>query len=251
MNFTISNNFKKYKGKIINIINNFKNEGLLIGDSRRNIIKSVIVNDKLFNFKSFKKPNAINRIVYQYFRKSKARRSFEYANFLLSKNFKTPQPIAYIEDYNFFGLTSSYYVCEHLDDTFTLREVLNYPYCDERSNIIKEYVKLIYHLHENGIEFIDNSSGNFLVKKENNGYNIYLVDLNRMNFYNKIKITKRLNNLSRISSDEQIIKIVSTEYSRLSSLPVDFCSSKIFFYSRVRKNKRELKNKLKLYLFLK
>lgn len=251
MNFTISNNYTRSKSKIHDIIKNFKNEGILIGDGGRNIIKHVSVNGKRLNFKSFKKPNPINRIAYKYLRKSKARRSFEYAHLLISKNFNTPQPIAFVEFDNFFGLTSSYYICEHLDNVLTLREIYANPKFEDRETIIKKYTYLMHQLHESGIEFIDNTSANFLIKKEKNDYMFFIVDLNRMSFHNKISYGKRLRNISKTTNDGNLIKIISAEYARLTNLPEDFCYRKITQYSKIRQFKHKLKNKLKFYKSIK
>jgi Lipopolysaccharide kinase (Kdo/WaaP) family len=251
MKIIFSDNYLHYKKIFTRIISNFKNDGVLIGSGKRNVIKHHVVKGENINFKSFKKPNPINSIVYRYFRKSKARRSFEYANLLISKNFNTPQPIAFVEYNNFFCLTSSYYICEHLFDVFTLREVYKNPYFVDREIIIRDYVNLIYQLHENGIEFIDNTSANFLIRKEANEYKFFLVDLNRMNFYTNIKTNKRLKNLSKTTNDLTIIKIIGDEYSRLTSLPVEYCIDRLTIYSAKNQFKRNLKNKLKFYKFLK
>ena len=106
MNFVLSENYSHYRNDILNILKNFKNEGILIlnDNKKRNTIKFFSVNDLSFNFKSFKQHNIINRHVYKHYRKSKARRSYEYANLLLSKNFHTPQPIAFIENHDFIGV---------------------------------------------------------------------------------------------------------------------------------------------------
>jgi hypothetical protein len=251
MNFIFSTDRTHYKNEIIRIIKNFKNEGTLIGNEQRNIVKYFDINGLKINFKSFKQPNSINRIVYKYFRKSKARRSFEYANLLIGKNFNTPQPIAFLENYNFFGLTSSYYICEHLEEIFTLSKVLESPIFNDKEEIIKGYTLLIYQLHENGIEFIDNSSGNILIKKVNSGYRFFLVDLNRMNFHNEMKIPKRLKNFSRLTNSLEIIKIISAEYSLLTGIPVEYCLKTITNTANKQVYKRRLKNKLKFYKSLK
>jgi len=69
--------------EIINIIDNFNTSGIIFGDGNRNVIKLFDLDSVKVNVKSFKKPHLLNSIIYRYFRKSKARRSFEYANKLL------------------------------------------------------------------------------------------------------------------------------------------------------------------------
>jgi hypothetical protein len=57
----------------------------------RNVIKLFDLNGQTINIKSFKVPNIVNK-AYKYFRKSKAKRSFEYATILLENGIGTPQP---------------------------------------------------------------------------------------------------------------------------------------------------------------
>jgi len=247
MNVIFTEDFSKYKEEILGILKNFGSGGTMIGSGGRNVIKFFAVKDRLFNFKSFKQHNIINRHVYKFYRKSKARRSFEYAHLLLENNFYTPKPIAYIENHDFIGLTSSYYVSEQLEDSFTLEEILYDREFAGRIDIIKGYTQLIYNLHEHGIQFIDNAAGNFLIRKEEGHYRFYIVDLNRMNFFEHIEINKRLKNFARFTLDKEIMTIIGEEYARLSGQSIDFCLNKIFDASRKMLLKRKVKKVLKLY----
>jgi hypothetical protein len=249
MNFILSEAYSQYKNNILEILNNFKTGGVIVGHGNRNTVKFFNVDDLKFNFKSFVQHNVINRHVYKYYRKSKARRSFEYANLLLDKGFFTPNPIAYVEFYDFWGLTSSYYVSEQLEDIFTLNDALYNPSLPDRENIIQAYTKLIFHLHENGIVFIDNAGGNFLIKKIGGEYRFFLVDLNRMNFYSEIDISKRLQNFERLTNDPEIIKLISEEYAKLSGTTAEFCYNKILDFSKKKAFKRKAKKILKFYKF--
>lgn len=249
MNWVFSEGFSQYKNEVSDIIKNFKNGGTLIGPGARNIVKVFEIDGKQYNFKSFKQHNFINRHVYKYYRKSKAKRSFEYANLLLSKNFYTPNPVAYIEFFDFWGLTSSYYMSEQLDNCFPLTDALHNPEHTDREKIFRGYANLMFNLHESGIEFIDNASGNFLLKKENENYNFYLVDLNRMNFHSVFPIDKRLLNFARLTTDMDTMKIISDEYSKLSGVPVEYCLQKINEASEKMVRKRKIKKILKFYKY--
>lgn len=249
MNFVLSETYSAYKNDILNILKNFKNEGVLVGHGNRNTVKYFVVDNLKFNFKSFKQHNIINRHVYKYYRKSKSRRSYEYAQMLLEKGFFTPKPIAFIENHDLIGVTSSYYVSEQLENVFTLTDALYNPGFEDREQIIKDYTKLIFQLHENGIIFIDNASGNFLIKKINDEYRFFLVDLNRMNFYDEIDISKRLLNFERLTNELEIIQIISKEYARLSGQSPEFCYNKILDFTKKKAFKRKAKNILKFYKF--
>ncbi|WP_379967375.1 lipopolysaccharide kinase InaA family protein [Epilithonimonas sp. UC225_85] len=249
MNLVLSETYSRYKDDILNILKNFKNDGVVVGHGNRNVVKFFVVDNLKLNFKSFKQHNIINRHVYKYYRKSKSRRSYEYAQMLIDKGFFTPKPIAYIENHDFIGVTSSYYVSEQLEDVFTLGDVLYDHSFTDREEIIKAYTQLIFQLHENGIIFIDNASGNFLIKKIDGKYRFFLVDLNRMSFYDEISISKRLQNFERLTNDLEIIKLISAEYAKLSGQTSDFCYNKIVDFAKKKAFKLKVKRILKFYKF--
>ncbi|WP_134090767.1 lipopolysaccharide kinase InaA family protein [Olivibacter sp. XZL3] len=240
----------QYKEEIILTLKKFRTDGAIIGNGNRNVVKVFEINGLLFNFKSFKQHNIINRHVYKFYRRSKARRSFEYAQLLLAKNLCTPKPVAYIENHDFIGLTSSYYISEHLGNHSTLAEILFNRDFPGRTEIIKGYAALIYNLHENGIQFIDNTAGNFLIRQENGVYRFYMVDLNRINFYDHIKIDKRLKNFGKLTVDKEVMKIISEEYASLSGLSSAYCLKKISEASSKMLIKRKVKKVLKFYKYL-
>jgi hypothetical protein len=250
MKYFLNPFFTTSKNQIINIIINFNSTGILFGDGKRNKIKLFELNDRTINIKSFKAPNLINKIVYNYFRKSKARRSFEYATFLLEKGIGTPQPIAYFENHDFIGLKDSYFVSEHLDCDLTFRElveILDYP---DHLNILKQFTQFCYLLHEKGIEFLDHSPGNTLIKKTAEGdYSFYLVDLNRMSFHSEMSFESRMKNLSRLTPKREMVLIMSEEYAKLYSKPFDEVFEKMWGYTKEFQEKYHRKRRLKKKLF--
>ncbi|WP_449389350.1 lipopolysaccharide kinase InaA family protein [Chryseobacterium lineare] len=239
-----------YKNDILSIIKKFKNEGTLIGNGSRNVIKVFKLKGIDLNFKLFKQHNIINRHVYKFYRKSKAQRSFEYAHMLIRKNYRTPKPVAYIENHDFIGLTTSYYISEQLAESWTFDHILGDHAFPDREEIIKEYTSLMYRLHNDGILFLDNSPNNFLIRKEDNTYSIYMVDLNRMSFYDSINLNKRLANFARITNDPQVIKIIAEQYSYLYGTSEDLCLKKITQYTHRQLVKRKVKKVLKFYKYL-
>lgn len=250
MNLVLAKDYSHHKDEIIRIIKNFHNEGTLIGPGSRNIVKSFTVNGKRLNFKSFKQHNFINRHVYKYYRKSKAKRSFEYANMLIEKNFYTPQPIAYVEFHDWLGLTNSFYISEQLENTCTLENVFysERPFEDVKE-IIRKYTHLVFQLHERGIEFIDNSPGNFLIEKINGAYQFFMVDLNRMNFHDDFELPKRIKNFSRITNDPKILQLISSEYSLLAGISPEYFLKQIVNASNRLRTKRKIKKVLKFYKY--
>lgn len=211
--FEINPAFEHLKNDILSLPERFKNEGQVL-EKDRNIIKILDLNGINVNVKLFKLPNLINRFVYANFRLSKAERSFKYASLLLEKNIGTPQPIAYIIQKNWFGITHSYYISRQQQYDFLFRDLKIHPPHD-LEEILREFTHFTYHFHTQGIYFIDHSPGNTLIQKVNNHYKFYLVDLNRIKFM-KIDPLTGLKNFYRLNATDEMIDIIAHEYASLT-----------------------------------
>lgn len=252
MNFKVNPVFANNAASILDHIKMFKTTGVVLGNGQRNIIKLFDFNDKTINIKSFKIPNLINKVAYRYFRKSKARRSFEYATILLEKGIGTPMPIAYQENFNLLGLKDSYYVSEHLVTELTYRELVEIPDYPDRDNILRQFTKFSFDLHEKGIEFLDHSPGNTLIKKNDDGnYSFYLVDLNRMEFHQSMSFEMRMKNLCRLTPLKEMVAVMSNEYAKFYNAPEQKIFDTLWKYTADFQEqfyrKKRLKKKLKFW----
>lgn len=234
------------------LIENFNDSGETFINGNRNTIRLFQVNNETISIKSFKTPNLINKIAYKYFRKSKAQRSFEYASKLIDLHIGTPKPVAFYESYDFVGLKKSYYACEHLANVFEFRVVERNKDYPDAENILRQFTRFTFEMHQKGIEFLDHSPGNTLIKKEENDmYSFYLVDLNRMNFHDAMPFELRMKNLSRLTPKKEMVAIMSNEYALISGFPEEkvFASMWQFtqdFQYRFHRKKR-IKKKLKFW----
>jgi len=167
----IHSDFKGDQSFFDDIISNFDTKGENFGNQDRNSLKLFDLKGLTVNVKSFKVPNAINQIAYKFFRKSKAERSYKYAN----------------------------------------------------------------------------SPGNTLIQLQNGDYKFYLVDLNRMRF-ETMNFEARIKNMSRLTIDDALVRIMSDEYAKLSGTNFDkvynaLCDS-IDAFQRKLVRRKELKKKL-------
>ncbi|MFD1095369.1 lipopolysaccharide kinase InaA family protein [Salegentibacter chungangensis] len=249
MKAVFSEAFEPSQQKILGFVKNFR-QGELFGDQNRNEIRLFDLGDKKLNIKSFKVPNAVNKIAYRFFRKSKAERSFYYAQHLLSKDIGTPEPVAFMEQSSAFTFGKSYYISEHLQADLTYRELVKDPDYPDHEEILRSFTRFTYKLHENNIEFLDHSPGNTLIRLNNGNYEFFLVDLNRMNF-KPLNFTERMNNFARLTPKKEMVEIMADEYAKLT----DRSSSEVFekmwyftnlFQEKFRKKQR-LKEKLKFW----
>lgn len=216
----IHDKFKAIEAQLLACISNFETQGEYVTKGERNIIKSFKIGTETVTIKSFKTPKVINSFVYKHLRKSKAKRSFEYAVKLMDCNILTPFPIGYVEESSATGLKHSFYICRHLDYDFDFRVLIHNPELDHRDEILKQFTHFTYQLHENNINFLDHSPGNTLIVENGPKYDFYLIDLNRMQF-EVMDLPKRMENLKRLWLSKKMIRIIATEYALISNEPFE------------------------------
>lgn len=218
MKLVVADDFRNNKRQILDDFVHFQNKGIPFGDQKRNSIKLFELDTITMNIKSFKIPNAVNKVAYKFFRKSKARRSYEYANYLREHSVGTPQPIAYAENFSAFTFGKSFYASEHIQSDLTYRELVTNPQYPNHEQILRAFTRFTFHLQEKNVEFLDHSPGNTLIQKHGNDYKFYLVDLNRMNF-KALNFEERMKNFSRLTPKKEMVEIMSSEYAKLYDKP--------------------------------
>lgn len=205
--------YKSLEKVILDIPRRFEEEGEVIEDNR-NVIKILEVEGVRLNVKSFKVPNVVNRFAYAYVRKGKALRSFEYANLLQSKGIGTPEPVAYIVYRNLWGVTRSFYISIQVDYDYLFRD-LRVQRPADLEVILREFTRFTYHFHSQSIYFVDHSPGNTLIKREGDGLEFKLVDLNRIKFMH-ISPLMGLKNFYRLNATDDMIDVIADEYALLT-----------------------------------
>lgn len=250
MKLIVSENFESSREEIQDFLEEFNRRGDLFLDGNRNKIKIFELQGIRVNVKSFQVPNVINKIAYRFLRKSKAERSFFYAKELLRRGIGTPRPIAYAEEASAIRFTNSFYLSEHLSYDLTYRELVHQTDYPQRDKILKAFSRFTYKLHEEGVEFLDHSPGNTLIRRKNGEYQFFLVDLNRMNF-KKLSFEERMKNFSRLTPRREMIETMASEYAKLINRPESVVFQKMWGYTkdfqRKLRRKRAVKKKLKFW----
>ena len=127
---------------------------------------------------------------------------------------------------------------------FPISEVINNPNFPNRIKILNEFVLFTFKLHENGINFLDHSPGNTLVKVNNSKFLFYLVDLNRMRF-EKMNFNSRIMNFRRLTNDKEVIQILSMEYAKLCDRNANDVFNLMHKYSNQFIARRSFRKKIK------
>lgn len=231
---------KETKELIINIQKHFKNSNASIHKAR-NEIKTIDFDSRELVIKSFKIPNIINKIVYTFFRDSKAKKSYE--NSIKIIDF-VPRPVGYIEFKKFGFIDDSYFVSENFKYDFTIREPLLQADFRDREGVFKAFARFTYDLHEKGIFHLDYSPGNILIKEENKKYIFKIVDINRMEF-RTLSVEERLKNFAKLWAKDDDLKIIIKEYAKLIDKDGQSCIESALKYSQAHKDRKNMKKRLR------
>lgn len=207
----------------------------------RNEIKIIRFENEEFAVKSFKVPNLINKIVYTFFKSSKAKKSYE--NSVKIGDF-VPRPIGYIEFERFGLIGESYFISENFKYDFTIREPLLDKDFLQRDAVFKAFAEFTFKLHESGIFHLDYSPGNILVKKEDNSYIFKIVDINRMEFKTLLQ-DEKVKNFAKLWARDEDLRVIVKEYCKFAKYDEESCVNLALKYSQNHKDRKNTKKRLK------
>ena len=193
------------------------NEGVVIHRGRNTIIQN-----HQAVCKQFATPPIWKGLLYGFFVKSKAQRSYEYA---LRLNTMTPTPIAYREVRYLGFLRESEYVSCLSECTHTFNELIGQPEFPNRTYILQAIGQFTANLHQQGILHNDYSGGNILFNDF--GTKIEIVDLNRLHFCTNISTEQGLKNFERLNIDRQALCIMAEAYANGRGLDSTYCKEYI------------------------
>ncbi|QKF59848.1 hypothetical protein ACN2EN_09340 [Aliarcobacter lanthieri] len=238
--FRVNEHYKNFQDFLLNIKSYFQENKSTIHKAR-NEIKVIKYKDEDFIVKSFKVPNYFNRIIYTFFKNSKAKKSYKHA--LKIKDF-TPIPIGFIQFYDRLLLKDSYFVSCKFDYDFTIREPLLDKDFPQKDDILKSFAKFTYLLHEAGIYHLDYSPGNILIKIVDNEFIFKIVDINRMKFI-YLNTNLRMKNFSKLWAKDEDLEIIINEYAKISNQSYKKLILKALNFSKRNKAIKNFKKRLK------
>lgn len=212
----------------------------------RNELKIISLDEEKMVVKSFQIPHLLNRIVYSFFRKSKAYKSYHNALHLTNLEISTPTPVSYIEFYSANLLKNSYFISLYNPYDFTIREALHHK-CDDYFDVLRQFAAYTYDLHQKGVWHLDYSPGNILVQRMEKGYRFSIVDINRMAF-REITPFEGCENFNKLWARDEDIEIMGREYARLSGLDETVAISEMKRHNNANKRVKNLKKRLKKVL---
>lgn len=166
----------------------------------RNTIRAFDTEEGRVVVKKYKRPGLFNRIVYTFFRKSKARRAYEHALRLRALGIGSPEPLAWAETRRHGLLEDAYFVCRHTDYTPLCDATRRFPKADTLP-LLAAFARFAATLHEKGVLHEDFNHSNILYRAapHTGAYHFELIDANRMTFRRRVGERASLVNLRRLS----------------------------------------------------
>ena len=189
---------------------------------KRNEIRVFDVDGTLLNVKKFKVPFFLNRIIYTFFRLTKAQRSYLYSIKLKKKGVETPEPVAYVIKKRRGLIYYCYYISLQVDYNRTMFE-FGKGGIEGREHILEKFTEFTANIHKAGFCHQDYSPGNILFKEYDNGdVKFCIVDINRMRFGN-VSVSRGCSNFSRLWGQESLFRFVASKYAELRNADTKQC----------------------------
>lgn len=205
----------------------FDREGETIHKGR-NEIKVFDCDGQPINVKRFRIPHLANRVIYTFFRKPKAERSFVHALKLRQAGVGTPDPVAFILEYKGGLLHYSYFVSLQITGYDTMYGIGKTPF-EANEKTLAAFARFTAEIHEKGIYHKDYSPGNILRKDIEGGTDFRLVDINRMVFGN-VTVRKGCANFARLWGKEDVFRCIAREYAAARKADVRQCTRWVLYF---------------------
>ena len=187
----------------------------------RNELKEFDVEGKKLIVKSYQLPHLLNRIIYNFFRASKAKRSYSYALMLRKLGIGSPAPVGYYSTGSWLLFGRSYFVCLKSDCPYTYRDFEKTVFPNQEQ-ILRAIARTTAMLHENGLLHNDYSAGNILFRTLDEKVEVEIIDLNRMRFGN-VGIEAGCKNFERLPGTHEMFAILAEEYAKARGFDVQTC----------------------------
>lgn len=199
----------------------FENGGTLIYEGR-NKLKEFEIHGRKLIVKSYQLPHLINRVVYNSFRASKARRSYQYAQMLRKAGIGSPAPVGFYSTGTWLLFGRSYFVSLKSECLYTYRNLLEETFTGDKEKVLRAIARTTAALHENGFLHKDYSGGNILFRETDKGIEVEIIDLNRMRF-GKVDIETGCKNFERLPGTHEMFVILADEYAKVRGFDADRC----------------------------
>ena len=224
----------------------FDREGEVL-HAGRNTIKAFEAEGERLVVKRFKRPNLLRAVIYTFFRRSKARRSYEHAVRLRALGVDSPEPVAWSE-YRRNGLiTETYFVSRRSDYAPLTAATERFPTSDSLP-VLAAFARFTVRLHEKGICHEDFNQTNILWRHDEatGRYDFQLIDINRMKFLRRpLRPDECMINLRRLSCPAVAFLYILDRYAETRQWDMDDTLLRGTFFRLLFGRRQQFKKRFK------
>ncbi|MFA6813634.1 MAG: lipopolysaccharide kinase InaA family protein [Bacteroidaceae bacterium] len=222
MKFFIHPDYHSMEAGIRQVPLSFVHDGKVI-HSGRNVIKELRIGEMMLVVKRYKRPSFIQRVIYTFFRSSKAERAFKFAGYFRSVGIDTPQEIAYLEVKEKGLFAIGYFISQYTSLPSLMSSLVETP--DFNRKLADDFVALVVEMHQKGIFHGDMNLSNVLYNKGKDGnYHFELIDINRTKFASETR-ERCLKNLTRIVHRKDLYEYIVRRYAQMRGWNEEECLS--------------------------
>ncbi len=207
---------------------------------KHNEIKVVSLLGLDINVKSYH-PCFANKFLYVRSCSSEAKQAYYYAHKLQNMSVETPEAIAYVDCYEKGLLKRSFLVSVHLSNyTFTMCNVINQSIQDKEL-LLRRFTRFTYFsLLRNGVNHLDYSRGNILIKNDGNMHQFSIVDVGRLHL-GKIGLRESLRIFLKLWANEKELAVIADEYAKITNQDSQQITDLLICLDKKHKKKAKLR----------
>ncbi|MDH6534843.1 hypothetical protein D0T51_07445 [Parabacteroides sp. 52] len=222
--------FLEFETFIKSIPQRFPNEGECIYKGR-NEIRVFKEKGVEFVVKSYKRPNIINRFIYDFIRSSKAERSYLYAIRIAEAGIGTPTPVAFINNQHGILFDDSYFISLKSVCPYSLKDLYQRSF-DRHTEILQAIGRTTARFHQHGFLHTDYSPANIMFDDSKETIRVDIIDLNRMSF-GKVSLKAGCKDFNRIPAQGDIQDILGGAYAQARGFDPAVCIQAIKRYREI------------------
>lgn len=215
--------------------------------NKRNVVEKISIADKKFVLKRYKRPTIANCVIYTLFRKSKARRAYEYALRLLKNGVNTPFPVAYIEEKRYGFFHTGYLLTEYMNlPTLAQIKIEELPF-EQLHRLEHDLISFTIQLQEKRILPLDyNPSNIFYSYDDAEGcFSFALTDINRMRFGRIPWSRDAMRSFEQFGITTDKLYHFLLGYAIERNVDIDLCMYEFLRFRLIKKFRRFLMGKVK------
>ncbi len=227
----------------------FASEGKMLHDGRNRVKLLALSDGTPCVVKRYRVPHLLQRVVYRWFRPSKAERAYRFALRLPELSIDTPAPMAYLEERRGGLFGASYFVSAQCVHPSLYPVLVQAP--EFSRPLAVQLAAFLVRMHEQGFLHGDLNLTNILYHTSPADGEIHfsVIDINRSHFIPRPTPEQCLHNLVRLTHRHELMEFVVREYARLRGWNADECweqvQADLIRFERKEARKETLKRRIR------